>query len=203
VSVYSWSVLTPYDAGWPDAAERRLTDLRRVLEPLDPEAYFDHIGSTSVAGLAAKPFLDLQVRMSQLPDAAELDPLLLEIGFRPHAGSRPDSPGVHRDSPRGSDQVPDEVWEKRLFTARDPATVLHVRRADSPWGRYTVMFRDWLRAHPSEVARYAATKQALARKHADDPDFDDYTRAKTAYFDEVQEQFETWAGTRSRAEEHP
>ncbi len=196
-------MLTPYDAAWPAAAERRLADLRRVLEPLDREAEFDHIGSTSVPGLLAKPLLDLQVRMSRLPDPAELDPPLLEIGFRPHAGARADSPGVHRDSPRGSQQVPEDVWEKRLFTASDPDTVLHVRRLDSPWGRHTVMFRDWLRAHPAEVARYAEVKQSLAREHADDPDFDDYTRAKTAYFDLVQERFETWAETRGRADEHP
>ena len=195
-------MLTPYDAAWPAAAGRRLADLRRVLEPLDPEAAFDHIGSTSVPGLVAKPLLDLQVRMSRLPDPAELDRLLLEIGFHPHAGARADSPGVHRDSPRGSRQVPDAVWEKRLFTASDPDTVLHVRRLDSPWGRHTVMFRDWLRAHPAEVARYAEIKQSLAREHADDPDFDDYTRAKTAYFDLVQERFETWAD-RTRGDEHP
>ncbi len=35
-------------------------------------------------------------------------------------------------------------------------------------------------------------KLSLARQHADDPDFDDYTRAKTAYFDEVQPHFEAW-----------
>jgi len=191
--VYGWCVLTSYDAAWPAAAEHRLAELRRVLVPLDPESVFDHIGSTSVPGLLAKPLVDLQVRMSRLPDPAELDHPLLEIGFRPHAGARDDSPGVHRDSPRGSEQVPEHVWEKRLFTASDPDTVLHVRRLDSPWGRHTVMFRDWLRAHPAEVDRYAEIKQSLAREHADDPDFDNYTRAKTVYLDLVQEQFETWA----------
>ena len=191
-------VLVPYDSAWPRIAARRLDDLRRVLGPLAPGCSFDHIGSTSVPGPAAKPLIDLQVRMPAIPRADILDPTLREIGFLPHAGSRPDSPGVHRDHPRGSEQVPDEVWEKRLFTAEGPVTVLHVRRSDSPWGRYTVMFRDWLRAHPDEVACYAETKRALAGEHADDPDFDDYTRAKTAYFDEVQEIFETWAETRLR-----
>ncbi|MCW2763192.1 MAG: hypothetical protein JWR85_3393 [Marmoricola sp.] len=188
-------MLTPYDDNWPREAARRLTDLRRVFEPLDPDCAFDHIGSTSVPGLTAKPFIDLQVRIPRLPDAATLDPPLLEIGFLAHAGSRPDSPGVHRDSPRGSLHTPAEVWEKRLFTAEDPDTVLHVRRSDSPWGGYTVMFRDWLRAHPDEAARYAKVKRSLALEHADDPDYDDYTRAKTAYFDEVQQRFETWADT--------
>ncbi len=188
-------MLVPYDETWPDTAARRIADLRHALEPMDPDRSFDyqHIGSTSVPGLTAKPLIDLQVRMPELPDAASLEARLFEIGFLPHAGSRPDSPGVHRDTPCGSPAVPDEVWEKRLFTAPDPDTVLHVRRIDSPWGHYTVMFRDWLRAHPNEAARYADIKSALAREHANDPDFDDYTRAKTAYFDGVQPRLEHWA----------
>ncbi|MET0999605.1 MAG: GrpB family protein [Marmoricola sp.] len=190
-------MLVPYDPVWPVVAAERLADLRRVLDPLVPGCAFDHIGSTSVPGLTAKPLIDLQVRMPSIPDPEVLDPALQEIGFLPHAGSRPDSPGVHRDHPRGSQLVPHEVWEKRLFTAESPATVLHVRRSDSPWGRYTVMFRDWLRAHPDETERYGQMKQALAGEHADDPDFDDYTRAKTAYFDEVQPAFERWTETRA------
>ncbi len=71
--------------------------------------------------------------MPLIPPADILDPALREIDLLPHVGSRPDSPGVRRDHPRGSLQEPDEVWEKRLFTAEDPATVLHVRRSDSPW----------------------------------------------------------------------
>jgi dephospho-CoA kinase len=47
--------------------------------------------------------------------------------------------------------------------------------------------------HDAERDRYAAIKRALAAAHADDNDFDDYTRAKTAYLDEVQEAFESWA----------
>ncbi len=189
-------MLTPYDEAWPAAAERRIADLRRVLDPLDPEARMDHIGSTSVPGLAAKPYLDLQVRVSRVPDADVLDPALAAIGFLPEAGSRPDSPGVHRDHPRGSERVPDEVWEKRLFTATLPTSVLHVRRSDSPWGHYTVLFRDWLRAHPEQRDAYERTKRGLAAEHADDPDYDDYTRAKTAYFDRVQPLFEQWGRER-------
>ncbi len=187
-------MLIPYDDTWPAAAERLLADVRRALAPLDPtgDVDYQHIGSTSVPGLAAKPFLDLQVRMPRLPDRDTLEPLLREVGFFPEAGARPDSPGVHRDHPRGGRQVPDEVWEKRLFTSTDPPAILHVRRADSPWGEFTLRFRDWLRQHPDERARYQRTKLALAGEHADDPDYDDYTRAKTAYFDRVQPLFERW-----------
>jgi GrpB-like predicted nucleotidyltransferase (UPF0157 family) len=185
-------VLVPYDETWPHSAAERLADLRRALTPLDPDEQFDyeHIGSTSVPGLAAKPFLDLQVRVPQLPDPDALDAAVRHAGFQVEPGARPDSPGVHRDSPRGSATVPDEVWEKRLYTATRPDAILHVRRSDSPWGRYTVLFRDWLRAHPEEAADYERTKRELAHQHAGDRDFDDYTRAKTDYFDRVQHRFE-------------
>lgn len=71
-------------------------------------------------------------------------------------------------------------------------TILHIRRADSPFARYTIWFRDWLRAHDQERDRYAAVKQHLADVHAGDAHYDDYTRDKTAYLDEVQPLFEQW-----------
>jgi dephospho-CoA kinase len=86
-----------------------------------------------------------------------------------------------------------EVWEKRLYVQRRESVILHVRRTDSPWGRYTVWFRDWLRAHPDERSRYEEAKRLLSEQNAGKPDYDDYTRAKTAFFDDVQETFTSWA----------
>jgi GrpB-like predicted nucleotidyltransferase (UPF0157 family) len=183
------AVLRPYDPDWARTAARRLHRLRVALAPLDDGYDYQHIGSTSVPGLAAKPLVDLQVRMPSLPNKSTVDDLLLDAGYHPALGARPDSPGVHRDIPRGDEDVPDEVWDKQLFVSPDPAApaILHLRRADSPWGRYTVAFRDLLRADPAEAARYERTKRELARRHADDPDYDDYTRGKTAYFDRIQD----------------
>lgn len=154
---------------------------------------FDHIGSTSVPGLAAKNIIDLQIRAVPLPDYALLDERFGPLGYRQEAGARPDSPGVHRDTNRGSERVPAEVLTKRLYW-RDgtPPVILHIRRLDSPFGRYTIWFRDWLRAHPAERDRYALVKRQLAAAYADAADFDDYTRAKTGYLDEVQAAFEAW-----------
>ncbi len=74
-----------------------------------------------------------------------------------------------------------------------------MRRDDSPWADFMVWFRDWLRARPAERRRYDRVKRALSAQNAGLPDYDNYTRAKTAYFDVVQERFEAWA-TRSRPE---
>jgi dephospho-CoA kinase len=160
-------------------------------------AKFDHIGSTSVPGLAAKPYIDLQVRILPLPSQPELTRHLEPLGYRQEHGARPDSPGVTRDSPRGHEVVDDDVWEKRLYVHPAQGVILHFRRADSPWGQYTVWFRDWLRENPEALARYGSTKRDLSKANQGKPDVDDYTRAKTAFFDEVQAEFTRWACSRS------
>lgn len=193
-------VLSPYDPTWRERATRLLSHIEQALQHLGVAEAFDHIGSTSVPGLWAKPYIDLQVRVVEFPEADVLDRALAPTGFVATTGSRPDSPGVYRDIPRGSARVPDEVWRKRLFV-RDingpEAAILHVRLSQSPWGRYTVWFRDWLRANPEACDRYAEFKARAAAEHAGDADYDDYTRAKSVFFDQVQDDFEAWGRTHS------
>lgn len=191
----------PHDPSWTGAATWHLRRVRAALASLLPpgaEVADDHIGSTAVPGLIAKPFVDLQVRMPALPPAPRLDAALACLGYLPALGSRPDSPGVHHDVPRGSEDVPESAWVKRLFFCPDPVqpVILYLRLAASPFGRYTVWFRDWLRAHPDDARRYGEIKTELAARHADDSDYDDYTRAKTDYLDGVQARFEAWARSR-------
>ncbi|WP_232820299.1 GrpB family protein [Brachybacterium sp. YJGR34] len=189
------AALHEHDPAWSHQAQHRLEEIRERLADLPgaADARYDHIGSTSVPGLAAKPFIDLQIRILPLPTDEAVAERLGPIGYRRARGARPDSPGVHRDIPRGSEIVDDAVWEKAIFVHRSGRVILHVRRSDSPWGRYTVWFRDWLRAHPDQRDRYEAMKRHLSQENAGKADFDDYTRAKTAFFDEVQEEFELWA----------
>lgn len=193
------AALHEHDPAWATRAAAHLAGIRQALAGLPgaEAAAFDHIGSTSVPGLAAKPYVDLQVRILPLPGHAELTDRLGPGGYERALGARPDSPGVSRDIPRGDEPVADEVWEKRLYVHGADGVILHVRRSDSPWGRYSVWFRDWLRAHPDERARYEVTKRDLAAQNAGKPDYDDYTRAKTAYFDLVHRSFVEWATRRS------
>lgn len=157
----------PHDRSWARVAARHLRRVHAALEPLLPPGATmadDHIGSTAVPGLIAKPFVDLQVRLPALPPGARLDAALTRLGYLPEVGSRPDSPGVHRDIPRRSEDVPGSVWVKRLFVCPGPVrpVILHLRLAASPFGRYTVWFCDWLRAHPDDARRYGEIKTQLA-----------------------------------------
>lgn len=198
------AALVEHRTSWMPRAERMLSTLRPALDALPgiESASLDHIGSTAVPGLPAKPLLDLQLRISPLPDDADLCRLLEPLGYVRARGSRPDSPGVDRDIPRGTltagtalPTTPD-VWQKSLFWHEGEQAILHVRRADSPWGFYTVWFRDWLRAVPDARDRYAAEKRRLSAEQVGKPDYDDYTRAKTSFFDRVQSEFESWAAAR-------
>ncbi|MDQ1216798.1 GrpB family protein [Microbacterium arborescens] len=179
--------LHPHDPVWTVEARAILDRVRAALDGLPgaDAARFDHIGSTAVPGLDAKPIIDLQVAILPLPAEDELSARLRPAGFRREWGSRPDSPGVSRDIPRGVDDVPDEVWEKRLYVAPGADVILHVRRSDSPWARETVRFRDALCSDSVLRARYQDLKRRLSAANAGKADYDDYTRAKTAFFSDM------------------
>lgn len=193
------AVIVDYDPAWPAQAQRLLDEVRTAFASLPDADHFvyEHIGSTAVPGLAAKPIVDLQVRMPSLPNLADLTDILAPTPFIPAHGARPDSPGVHRDAVRPGDNPDVALYKKRLFHAPAEAAILHIRRTDSPFAAFVVEFRDWLRHHPDQARRYEQIKRALAEQHADEPDYDDYTRAKSAFFNEIQPQMLNWARNRT------
>jgi GrpB-like predicted nucleotidyltransferase (UPF0157 family) len=186
------AVVVPADPRWRELGAGLVRDIAAALTTLPEHQTFvcDHIGSTAVPGLAAKPILDVQVRMPELPDESAVAAALVPLGFRMAVGSRPDSPGVRTDIPRpGHDPNPALYAKLLLYRPATPEvmeSILHIRRADSPFAAWVIGFRDWLRDDPNVAARYAAVKRELAERFAGAPDYDDYTRAKTTFMDEAQ-----------------
>lgn len=174
--------LEPHNPSWPVAAERLLRRLARFVAK--PGSTWDHIGSTSVPGLAAKPIVDLQLGVPSLADTEGIEDAVHRAGFVDVANFAPDSPGVLRDNPRGRGNF----WEKRLFASADPGqhAILHVRQIGSPWWHYTTRFRDLLRADRALRAEYERVKRQLAGVDAGEGNYDKYTVAKTAFFDTIQ-----------------
>jgi GrpB-like predicted nucleotidyltransferase (UPF0157 family) len=189
------AVIADYEPSWPGRAQLLLDEVKAALIPLGDADHFlyEHIGSTAVPGLAAKPIIDLQVRSPSLPALDQLADLLASTGFVPAHGARPDSPGVYRDIPRPGGPAEAALYEKRLFHDPERAAILHIRRIDSPFAQFVVLFRDWLRSNPEQANRYQQVKRRLAERHAGDEDYDDYTRSKTAFFDDTNDQMQAWA----------
>jgi len=174
------AVIDLYDPSWPQQFQRLADRVRNAAG----ELRIDHVGSTAVPGLAAKDVLDMQLTVDSLARADELRPVLVEAGF-------PVVAGVRSDRPKEGDLDPAR-WAKRLHGSADPGRPahLHVRVAGSAGWRYALLFRDWLRAVPSEAATHLAEKHRLAALH---PPVADYAEAKEPWFDAALPRAERWA----------
>lgn len=173
--------LVPADPAWAGQADRLLARLRLAFGDVLVTA--DHIGSTAVPGLVAKDVLDLQIGVTSL-DAADGE----AVRARLDAAGFPRAEGVYADFDRGSAGT----WPKRMHGNADPERVahIHVREAGSQGWRWSLMFRDWMRADEAARAEYAAEKRRLA---ASCPTTGEYAEAKEPWFDAVHERAEAWA----------
>jgi GrpB-like predicted nucleotidyltransferase (UPF0157 family) len=174
------------DVGWRDRGAVLVERLRAVLGPLAVRV--EHIGSTAVPGMAAKPVFDVQVSVVDLEVAvAAFDGPLAGSGFVR-------LPYEHDHVPAGCGDSPG-LWVKRFWCLRGPGVVepvnLHCRVVGSPNERLALLFRDWFRAHPAAVPAYAAFKVALAA--AVSQDLGVYTDVKDPVVDLVAVVAEQWA----------
>ena len=161
-----------HDETWAATGRRLAARVRRAAG--ERGAAVDHVGSTSVPGLAAEDVVDLQLVVPDLTTADALAPVLSAAGFPSVHGAWVDIPGPGEDG----------AWKERLHGSADPARAvhLHVRVAGSPGARYALLFRDWLRADAGARGEYAALKHGLAARHRTR---DDYAEAKEPWFTEM------------------
>jgi GrpB-like predicted nucleotidyltransferase (UPF0157 family) len=160
-----------YDAQWPALFLEQSRAMRAALGEV--ALRIDHIGSTAVPGLAAKPIVDIQISVAAFepPDAFRAPLEGLGYVFRTDNQER----------------------TKRYFRERPDSrrTHVHVRRAGSFSEQLALLFRDFLRAHPDWAQRYAELKLALAERHADDRRR--YTDAKRPFTWQALAQADEWA----------
>ena len=145
-------VIADYDPAWPRRfeAERKLIFRTCGREPF---AAIEHVGSTAVPGLAAKPIVDIMPGLRSLAHAPPLIPLLEDAGYEY-------VPEFERDSASGEGMPFRRYFRKDVDGER--AFHLHMVATDSEFWRRHLLFRDWLRAHAEDAAAYAALKRGIA-----------------------------------------
>lgn len=160
-----------YDESWPQSFA---DEQARILAALPSLEVVEHIGSTAVPGLPAKPTIDLLavVPDEQLHTAA---PAFCRIGY------------LH--VPQSFADDPQHLFFHRLRAGKRTHH-LHVLAASSPLVARYLVFRDYLRAHPDEALRYATFKQDLAVEHAHERD--GYVEAKPPFVDAMIERAWQW-----------
>ncbi|MGA7362309.1 MAG: GrpB family protein [Candidatus Dormiibacterota bacterium] len=159
-----------YDPMWPARYADWEQRLRNAVGPVAQR--LDHVGSTSVPGLMAKPVIDIQMSVLQLEDETKYAGQIARIGL----------PLRTRDSLH------------RFFCPppTSPRTVhLHVCQSGSGWEREHLLFRDYLRAHPDVCQGYGTLKQELATIWREDRPA--YTDAKTTFILDAAREAEVWA----------
>lgn len=169
VDAHAPIVVAPYDASWPERAARERERIALVLG--DGVAALEHIGSTSVAGLAAKPTVDLCAGMRDLSRVPSFGDALVALGYRAPRENEPD-------------------WWYAPRRAGDQRFNLHlVAYGRDRWHWYTD-FRDYLRAHPIVAAEYAGLKQENAAEFG--RDILGYIEAKADFVVAVRERARLW-----------
>ena len=155
-----------YDPDWPAAFEQQRSRVESVLRPwlVGP---VEHIGSTSVPGLAAKPIIDM---LARAPDyrPGDVAGAMSSIGWT-HAPE----PGDEQ-SRKWSFCFPDISWRTHH---------LHIFEADAETWQVLLTFRDHLRSHPDDAAEYGRIKEALAA--ADAHDRPRYRAGKAPFIEEL------------------
>lgn len=161
--------IVEYDPRWPG----EFASLGAVLRGSLDAVRIDHIGSTSVPGLPAKPVIDVQISVATLTPDDSFRPALEALGFR----YRPDNPDL----------------SKRYFREAPGRrrTHIHVRRAGSLDEQLALVFRDYLRTHPATADEYARVKRELAVAHRDDAHA--YTEGKSPFIWGTLREAASWA----------
>lgn len=156
-------IICDYDPLWPAT----FSEIRALIAPAlgDVALTVEHVGSTSVPGLAAKPIIDIDVAVAGDVDVREAINRLARIGY------------IHE----GDQGIPGrEAFEA---PAGLPKHHLYVCRADNREYRRHLVFRDYLRSQPDVAHEYGDLKRRLAEQYRNDRD--GYTNAKGEFIERV------------------
>ena len=155
--------LVPYDPAWVGKYARERRVLRDVLGSHVED--IQHIGSTAIPGMAAKPIIDIAVAVADIDTVESLVSLLEAVGYE------------YRGLLNG-------IEGHFFFRKGDPREFfLHVFAHQSDFWSQRLTFRDYLISHPDLASRYQALKRRLATEYPNDRS--SYTAAKKAFIEEV------------------
>ena len=156
-------IIQDYDPCWPQLFETLRSRIEAAIQGM--AAAIEHVGSTAVPGLAAKPIIDVDVLLISASHLPLVIAKLASIGYE-HRGDL----GV---AGREAFRIPPNDLPHHLY----------VCPSSSPEYRRHISFRDYLRTHPADANGYASLKRELVRTFGDDREA--YTQAKSRFVAEI------------------
>jgi len=160
-------LIEPYNPEWPEFFIRESSLIRLSIGRYI--SVIEHIGSTAVPGLAAKPVIDMLIGVKSLADSPRFVPGLEQLGY------------IY--VPEHEVDLPERRYLYKQQEGED-SFHLHMVEVESGFFRRHIAFRDYLRSHPEIAAEYASLKLRLA--HEFGPDRSGYTDAKTEFIQSIE-----------------
>jgi GrpB-like predicted nucleotidyltransferase (UPF0157 family) len=163
-----------YSPEWSKLFENEKKIIRRALAGV--AARVEHVGSTAVAGLAAKPIIDIMVGLEDFSVADELVPRVEALAY------------VYV-------KKFEAVMPFRRFLFKEQGGTrthqIHMVAVGTEFWDRLILFRDYLRQNPAVVEKYASLKRELAEREWDD--VNDYADAKTEFVRGIEDEARRWA----------
>jgi GrpB-like predicted nucleotidyltransferase (UPF0157 family) len=166
-------ILAPYDPAWPGLFEEEQARLQAAIGQW--AADIQHVGSTSIPGIAAKPIIDIAVHLQRLSDALFCITPLAELGYEC----------------LGEFGIPGRIYFRRRTNSPSPGQAhggvgrthqIHMYEKSNEQYEKQIVFRNYLRAHPEAAREYERLKRDLAARH---DDVEDYAMAKSDFVLEI------------------
>ena len=171
--------LYPHEKAWEEEAARTIGTLWAILG--DAAADIQHVGSTSILAICAKPIVDIAVAARSFDQVLEKRPILKAHGFHYR-------PGKHIES--------QELFACGSYyegSGEEQTHFIHVVSADSSdWWDY-LNFRDYLNAFPEAAKAYEDLKLSLAAANPEDAGREKYLAGKHAFVRETLRKAAEWA----------
>jgi GrpB-like predicted nucleotidyltransferase (UPF0157 family) len=154
--------VVPYDPDWARLYTEESDRIRCGLG--DQVLAIEHIGSTAVPGLDAKPIIDIAIGIRDFDEGFDLIPLMADLGY----------------NFRGEVGVP----RRHFFILGRPRTHhAHMIELEGKGWEERIGFRDFLRSHPDKAKEYADLKRSLADQFP--KDIASYSNGKGAFIDSI------------------
>lgn len=164
-------VIVPYNPEWSALFSSLGCALRRALG--DTALRIDHIGSTSIPGLDAKPIIDIQISVTSFEPLDAFRLPIESLGYAWRENNHDLTKRYFREKP----------GERR--------THIHVRKTGSFSQQFPLLFRDYMRLHEDDCRCYADLKYRLAEQYGDERL--EYVYAKDPFIWEIMRKADKWS----------